>query len=111
MPIGVFFTSPAASESSVTLDKRLLSALPPSRPGVEHRTYITNQCPRSFVLLPQIEEPDCTAGLVRRLTLTTKTFKVLANQANCEPAFNGETMNSNRHVAKVFVVRRVKDSG
>lgn len=58
-----------------------------------------------------MEEPDRTEELVRRLTLTTKTFKVVANQANSEPAFNGETMNSNCHVAKVFVVRWVKDSG
>lgn len=88
-----------------------ISLGPSSHAGAEHRIYITNQYPRSFVLLPQIEEPDCTAGLVRRLTLTTKTFKALANQANSEPAFNGEAMDSNCPVAKVFVVREVKDSG
>lgn len=80
---------------------RIFLALPPHL-GVEHRVYITNQDPRPFVLLPQIEEPDC------KLTLTTKTFKVLANHANSEPALNGETVDSNCHVAKVFVVREVK---
>ena len=44
-------------------------------------------------------------GLLCRLTLTTKTFKALANRANSESCFNEETMNSKYKIAKICVVR------
>lgn len=34
----------------------------------------------------------------------------LANWANSESDFNGETMNSKYNIAKIFVVREEKDS-
>lgn len=94
--------NPSASESSETDKTR----------GLESywwtQELLWTSIPGDFKL-PKFEE-SWILGLVCRLTLTTKTFKDLANWANSESDFNGETMNSIHNIAKIYVVREGKDS-